>query len=101
MGQMLFEKKVGSFAKLVEEIEWLDLDSGVRAFADYDGKKGQLVFVTRSPHDTYVMMVYENKGSADKPVPGERLLVKEFRKTDELTRSLRGLLSKPLTAFVY
>jgi hypothetical protein len=98
--ELFFEKKVGSFPRLVEELGLLDLDSGVRTFGDYRGKR-RLVFVTRSPHDTYTLMVYENKGSAAKPAAGERLLVKDFREMDGLVEFLRGLLSRPVKAFVY
>ncbi len=30
MGKLFFEKGVNSFPKLVDEINWLDLDSGIR-----------------------------------------------------------------------
>ena len=43
------------------------------------GKKRQFVFVTRSPHDGYILMVYAKKKGRAPPVPGKRLLVKEFR----------------------
>ena len=98
MKQVFFEKRVGSFPGLVEEVGLLDLDSGIRTFADYRGRKGQLVFVTRSPHDTYTLMVYERKGG---DVPGRRLLVKEFKAKEDLVEFMRGLLSKPVRAFVY
>jgi hypothetical protein len=97
---LFYEKKVGSFAKLTEEVDLLDLDSGIRTFGDYQGKKGQFVFVTRSPHDTYTLMVYDRKGG-DSTVPGRRLLVKEFKAKEDLLGFMRGLLSKPVRAFVY
>jgi len=96
-----FEKTVDSFAQLVEELQWLDLDSGVRTFGDYKGMKKQFVFVTRSPHDSYTLMVYSRSGKASKAVPGKRLLVREFNSNEELGKFMRGLLSKPLKAFVY
>ena len=99
--RLFYEKSVGSFPKLMEEVELLDLDSGVRTFGDYKGKKRQFVFFTRSPHDSYTLMVYEKRGNARKPVPGERLLVEEFRTKEALGEFLRGTLSKPLRAFVY
>ena len=67
---MLFEKSVNSFSKLLKEVDLLDLDSGIRTFGDYDGKKGQFVFVTRSANDAYTLMVFEKKNNAGKPVPG-------------------------------
>ena len=101
MGNLFFEKSVNSFPRLVEEVDLLDLDSGIRTFGDYDGKKRQLVFVTRSPHDTYTLMVYENKIGGDSPIAGKRLFVKEFQKKEELVEFMRSLLSTPLRAFVY
>lgn len=98
--ELFYEKKVNSFAKLTDEVDLLDLDSGIRTFADYQGQKGQFVFVTRSPHDTYTLMVYARKGGSAL-VPGRRLLVKEFKVKDDLVDFMRGLLSKPVRAFVY
>jgi hypothetical protein len=98
---LFFEKSVNSFPKLVEEVDLLDLDSGIRTFGDYEGKKRQFVFVTRSPHDSYTLMVYEKKAGAGTPVPGERLLVEEFERKEDLEESMRALLSKPVRAFVY
>ncbi len=101
MPHSFFEKSVNSFPKLMEEVGLLDLDSGIRMFGDYEGKKRQFVFVTRSPHDSYTLMVYGKSARAIKPVPGERLLVKEFGTKEALGEFLRGLLSRPVSAFVY
>lgn len=98
---MFFEKSVNSFSKLKEEVDILDLDSGIRTFGDYKGKKRQFVFVTRSPHDSYVLMVYEKKTGGSYPVPGRRLLVKEFWKKEDLVEFMRNSLSKPVKALVY
>lgn len=96
---LFFEKSVNSFHKLMEEVDWLDLDSGIRTFGDYKGRRRQFVFVTRSPHDSYTLMVYEKKPAAD--TPGRRLMVKEFRTKNDLSKFMRGLLAKPVRAFVY
>ena len=98
---MLFEKSVSSFAKLMQEVDLLDLDSGIRTFGNYKGKKRQFVFVTRSPHDSYTLMVVEKKTDKGKPVPGERLLVKKFSTKEELSGFVKGLLSRPVKAFIY
>ncbi len=98
---MFFEKSVNSFPKLMEEVDLLDLDSGIRTFGDYEGRKRQFVFVTRSPHDSYTLMVYGKKAHANNPVPGERLLVKEFQRKEELSEFMKSLLSRPVRAFVY
>jgi hypothetical protein len=98
---LFFEKSVNSFPKLMEEVHLLDLDSGIRTFGDYGGKKRQFVFVTRSPHEGYTLMVYGKKAHAGKPVPSKRLLVKEFQRKEDLNEFMRNLLSRPVKAFVY
>ena len=98
---MFFEKSVNSFAKLVQEVDLLDLDSGIRTFGDYEGKKRQFVFVTRAPHDTYTLMVYEKRTDKGRPVPGRRLLVKKFRSKEDLSHFMKDLLSRPVKAFIY
>ncbi len=98
---MFFEKQVNSFPKLLKEVDLLDLDSGIRTFGDYNGKRRQFVFVTRSPDDGYTLMVFEKKDSAGKSVPGKRLFVREFKTKEDLEESMRKLLSKPVTAFIY
>jgi hypothetical protein len=98
---MFFEKSVNSFPKLLKEVDLLDLDSGIRTFGDYNGKKRQFVFVTRSPNDGYTLMVFEKKNNAGKSVPGKRLFVREFRTKDDLEEFMQNLLSKPVKAFIY
>jgi hypothetical protein len=68
----------------MKEVDLLDLDSGIRTFGDYEGKKRQFVFVTRSPHDSYTLMIYAKKASGANLVPGKRLLVREFQKKEDL-----------------
>lgn len=99
MPHLFFEKTVDSLPRLMEEVGMLDLDSGIRTFGHYGGKKGQYVFITRSPREGYVLMVYEKKGAA--PIPGKRLAVKEFRTSVELGEFMKSTLSRPVRAFVY
>src|ERR1022692_440024 len=99
--RLFFEKSVNSFALLMREVDLLDLDSGIRTFGDLPGKRGQFVFVTRSPHDGYTLMVYGKKKHAKGFVPDKRLLVKEFSSQEDLGSFMRGLLTKPVRAFVY
>ena len=101
MPHSFFEKTVGSFPKLMEEVGLLDLDSGIRTFGDYQGKKKQFVFVTRSPNDSYVLMVHAREKGAGIPIPGERLLVKEFGTREELGEFMKKTLSRPVRAFIY
>jgi hypothetical protein len=122
---LFFEKTVNSFPKLMQEVDLLDLDSGIRTFGDLDGeKKRQFVFITRSPHDSYTLMVYgvkkatggrgrTGKGrqggggragggtTAGGPFPDKRLMVKEFTSKEDLGKFLRDLLSRPVKAFIY
>ena len=98
---MFYEKSVSSFPQLIKEVDLLDLDSGIRTFGEYRGKKRQFVFVTRSPHDTYILMVYGKKELPGGPVPDKRVFVKEFKRKEELGEFMRTLLSKPVRAFVY
>jgi hypothetical protein len=98
---VFYEKSVDSFPKLKREVDLLDLDSGIRTYGDYKGKKKQFVFVTRSPYDTYTLMVYGKKAHSPNPIPGKRVLVKEFKKKEDLNEFLRNLLSRPVRAFVY
>ena len=101
MPHSFFEKSVGSFSGLMDEVDLLDLDSGIRTFGDYEGKRKQFVFVTRSPNEGYVLMVYAKKQGHSTPIPGKRLLVKEFRTREELGEFMGSMLSKPMRAFVY
>jgi hypothetical protein len=124
--RLFFEKEVNSFPKLMEEVDLLDLDSGIRTFGDLDGKKKKrkFVFITRSPHDSYTLMVYDVKKAtggghgeaekgrqgqgkegggtaASKLFPDERLMVKEFTSKEDLGKFMLGLLSRPVKAFIY
>lgn len=101
MAQPFYERSVDSLHDLVDELERLDYDSGVRTFGDYNGAKRQLVFVTRSPPDSYTLMVYQTKGTRGKPAPGRRLFVREFGGAKELSAFLHDLVSRPVRAFVY
>jgi hypothetical protein len=101
MPHSFFEKAVDSFPRLMDEVSLLDLDSGIRTFGDYQGKKKQFVFVTRSPNDSYVLMVHARKKGPGISIPGRRLLVKEFRTKQELGEFMKRTLSRPVQAFVY
>jgi len=101
MRHLFFEKTVNSFEKLIEELRLLDLDSGVRAFANYEGKKGEFVFITRSTHERYTMMVYEKRKRGTRQVPGKRLLVRQFQNVEDLGRFIQSILSRPVRAFIY
>ena len=100
-GGIFFEKTVTSLPKLLAELKLLDLDSGVRTFGDYNGKKNQFVFISRSPNGSYIIMVYGRKNRSGTAVPAQRLLVKEFSTVDALEGYVRPLLSRPVRAYIY
>jgi hypothetical protein len=122
--RLFFEKTVNSFPKLMDEVDLLDLDSGIRTFGDLDRRKKrrQFVFITRSPHDSYTLMVYgvkkatggrgrtgkgrQGRGggggtAAGGPFPDKRLMVKEFTSKEDLGKFMHDLLSRPVKAFIY
>jgi hypothetical protein len=119
--RLFFEKTVNSFPKLMDEVDLLDLDSGIRTFGDLDRrKKRKFVFITRSPHDSHTLMVYGVKKATGRrgrtgkgrqgrgggtatggPFPDKRLMVKEFTSKEDLGKFLRDLLSRPVKAFIY
>jgi hypothetical protein len=97
---LFFEKSVNSFSRLMQEVGLLDLDSGIRADGNYNGREG-FVFVTRSPRDGYTLMLYGKKPKGKGFVPDKRLLVRGFSDQEDLEDSLLSLLARPVRAFVY
>lgn len=85
----------------MKEIQLLDLDGGVRTFGDFQGKRKQFVFITRSPREGFTLMIYERESRDGKAAPGRRLEVKELHDEADLGKSLRSLLSKPVRAYIY
>lgn len=95
---MFYEKRVRSFARLMQEIRRLDSDSGVRVAGSYL-KKACFAFLTRSV-GTYTVMVYERRGRRA-PALGARILSKDFQSMDELETFLRRITQKDVDAYVY
>jgi hypothetical protein len=96
---LLYEKKVSSFPKLVDELRILDLDAGVRTIGKYQSKKC-FVFVTRSLNG-YTTALYGIKSAGKEKLPDKRLLIKEFGSLEELEQFLSGAVAKPVEAFAY
>jgi hypothetical protein len=96
---LFYEKTVDSLSGLMQEVELLDLDGGIRSHVTYNGKKS-LVFITRSPGG-FTLMVYGRRLDGSQEAPARRLLVKEFRTGSELKRFVGGILTRPVKAFVY
>jgi hypothetical protein len=96
---LFYEKTVNSFSKLVREAELLDLDSGIRSYVTYNGRKS-FVFITRSARG-YTLMIYGRKGRGPNESPEGRLFVKEFPTEKELMDFVEGIVERPIKAFVY
>ncbi len=96
---MLFEKKIVSFHQLMEKIQGLDLDAGIRASGKYKEKKC-LVFVTRFPGG-FAVVASSVKREGKEDFPDRQLLAKEFTDQRELESFLNSVVSKPVKAFLY
>lgn len=96
---MLYEKKLSSFPKLVDELRILDLDAGIRAIGKYESKKC-FVFVTRSLNG-YTVALYGIKSSGKERLPERRLLIKELSGLSEVETFLADVVVKPVEAFAY
>jgi len=95
--ELFYEKKVTSFGALVNAVEVLDEDSGIRLDGVRNGKKC-LVFVTRFG-TSYTMMTYSLAGKTGEP--GKRLGVLEFDGVDAVAAELRSTAPGRIRAFVY
>lgn len=93
---MFYERKVTSFADLMEGLRTLDEDSGVRLVRG-SGRKRTLVFTTRSGQK-YTMMEYTVKKEG---TPGKRLRALEFGSAASLEAVLKGLIAGRIHAWIY
>ncbi len=98
MRDLLYEKRIRSFDKLMSELRRLDSDSGVRVVGSYL-KRECFAFLTRSG-GVYTVMVYERKG-LKAPALGARILSREFRSVDKLRGFLRQVAQKETDAYIY
>jgi hypothetical protein len=96
---LFYEKTVDSFPKLMREARLLDLDSGIRSYVTYDGRKC-FAFITRSARG-YTLMIYGRRGRGSNESPERRLFVKEFPAESELRNFVGRIVERPVRAFVY
>lgn len=100
MAGLLFqEKKITSFSQLIDELDIIDADAGVRAFGRYKSKKC-FVFVTRSTNG-FTSVLCSMKRAGKDFVPDKRLLAKEFATIHDLEKFLAEFVTKPVVAFEY
>jgi len=96
---LLYEKKINSFPKVMSELSTLDPDAGIRSTGRFSSRKC-FVFVTKSVN-VYAVALYSVKSVKKESLPDKRLLIKEFTSLQELEKFLSGIVTKPITAFVY
>lgn len=96
---MLYEKKLGSFSEILEELSNLDLDAGIRTLGKYESKKC-FVFVTRSANG-FTSLLYSVKPSGKESFPEKRLLAREFPDLEQTREFLNKVVVKPVKAFSY
>ena len=99
MYSMVYERRVKSMSELFEELRDLEADEGVRILAEGEGKK-KLVFVTRHS-GRYSLGISDAEARNGKWVPGKKMSFREFSDQRMLREFLAGLVTKPLTAYVY
>jgi hypothetical protein len=92
----IYERRVSTFSKLMDEVESLDADAGIRLEGRYAGKRCY-VFVTRSPAG-YAVMVYRRDGRF---IESDRLFAGEFESARTLGEFLKGMTCRPFRAYVY
>jgi hypothetical protein len=95
---LFYEKQVGSFSRLMREIRQLDSDAGIRLSGTFNGRTC-LVFLTRSVGGFAVIVCAASKNAH--PVPGRKLLAKQFARTGELKAFLTNVTKGQVQAFVY
>ena len=96
---LLYEKKINSLPKVMEELSTLDPDAGVRSTGRFGSRKC-FVFVTKSL-DVYTVALYSMKSVKKQSLPDRQLLIKEFASLQELEKFLSGVVAKPVRAFAY
>ena len=96
---MVYERRVKSISELFEELRDLGADEGVRILAEGEGRK-KLVFVTRHS-GTYSLGISDAEARNGRLVPGKKMSFREFSDESMLREFLAGVVSKPLTAYVY
>ena len=96
---MVYEKKLSSLPKVVNELRTLDPDAGIRSLGRFSSRKC-FIFITKSVN-IYTTALYSIKTVKKESLPDKRLLVKEFQTLEELETFLAGIITKPVKAFAY
>jgi len=99
MHSLVYERRVKSMSELLDELQDLDADEGVRILAESEGRK-KLVFVTRHS-GRYSLGISDAEARNGKLVPGKKMSFREFSDQRTLREFLSGVVAKPLTAYVY
>lgn len=92
----IYERRVSTFSRLMDEVESLDSDAGIRLEGKYAGE-GCYVFITRSATG-YTVMAYRRKGRFRET---DRLYSGEFESAKDLGEFLKHVARRPLKAYVY
>jgi hypothetical protein len=95
---VFYEKKITSLPALFKEFQIMDLDSGIRIPARYNGKKA-LIFVTKSS-DRYGIAIYSVKHQSKADFPDKQILIKDID-YEELKTLITETATKPLEAYSY
>ncbi len=95
---MFYEKRITSLPGLFKEVQIMDLDSGIRVPARYNGKKA-LIFVTKSA-DRYAVAIYTVKHQSKNDFPDKQVLIKEVD-SEELKELITQAATKPLDSYAY
>lgn len=95
---MFYERRIDSFAALVQEATSMDADAGLRVLFRYNGQSCY-AFVTRFGGQ-YTIMIYKRRAGRREEL-GRRLAVEELEGIKELESRLRELLPEKVRAFAY
>ena len=91
---MVYDLKMKSLKELFEELKGLEVDSGVRTFAEFNGRKS-LVFITKHS-GKYALWIRDRRRRK-----GDCGIFKEFHDRGDLSKFLARTLERPLRAYIY
>ena len=91
---MVYELRVKSFERLFEELKGLDVDTGIRALGEFEGRKS-LIFITRHS-GKYALWIRDRSRRS-----GAQGVILDFHGYGELRRFLEETLDKPIKAHMY
>ena len=91
---MVYELKVKSLKELFDELKGLEVDAGVRASGEFQGRKS-LIFITRHS-GKYAIWIRDRRHRE-----GDRGIFKDIHDYADLHKFLEGVLERPLRAYIY